>query len=62
MSVSRYYLHFINAARDFGGHVFALQAAELQVDLHADSDVHLVIPETRQFLEVDRNHHTADAF
>ncbi|MEO1995102.1 MAG: acetolactate decarboxylase [Planctomycetaceae bacterium] len=62
MSVSRYHLHFINAARDFGGHVFELQAAELQVDLHAETDVHLVIPETRQFLEVDRGHDTADAY
>jgi acetolactate decarboxylase len=61
ISVPGYHLHFINAARDLGGHVYDLRSTELQVDLHAETDIHLAIPETQQFLEVDLNHDTGDA-
>jgi len=52
ISVPGYHFHFINAARDFGGHVFDLRADPMDVGMHVETDIHLAIPETKQFLEV----------
>ena len=53
ISVPGYHFHFINTARTFGGHVFDLSAESLQISLHQETDIHLAIPETKQFLETD---------
>ena len=50
IGVSGYHFHFINAAGNFGGHVFDLSAKDLQVGMHIETDIHLAIPETEQFL------------
>ena len=49
--VPGYHLHFIDQTRTFGGHVLGLQSGPLTVELHVETDIHLAIPETRQFLE-----------
>ncbi|MFP6763041.1 MAG: acetolactate decarboxylase, partial [Planctomycetaceae bacterium] len=49
--VPGYHLHFINADRTFGGHVLGLKSGPVSVGLHVETDIHLAIPETRQFLE-----------
>ena len=48
-----YHFHFINAEGNFGGHVFDLSAKQLQVGMHVETDIHLAIPETEQFLSAD---------
>jgi len=49
--VPGYHLHFIDQDRTFGGHVLGLKSGPLTVGLHVETDIHLAIPETRQFLE-----------
>jgi len=61
ISVPGYHFHFINAARDFGGHIFDLQAEALDVGMHVETDIHLAIPETKQFLEVDLSNDSGNA-
>lgn len=53
IGVPGYHFHFINEARNFGGHVFDLSAKELQVGMHVETDIHLAIPETQQFMAAD---------
>ncbi|MAI73353.1 MAG: acetolactate decarboxylase [Rhodopirellula sp.] len=50
IGVPGYHFHFINASGKFGGHVFDLSAKELQVGMHVETDIHLAIPETQQFM------------
>jgi len=61
ISVPGYHFHFINAAMNFGGHVFDLQGKPLQVGVHQETDLHLAIPETKQFLEVDLRNDSSNA-
>lgn len=61
ISVPGYHFHFINAAGNFGGHVFDLSAKELQVSMHVETDVHLAIPETQQFMAADLASDTSSA-
>ena len=53
IGVPGYHFHFINAEGNFGGHVFDLSAKQLQVGMHVETDIHLAIPETEQFLSAD---------
>ncbi|MEO2029738.1 MAG: acetolactate decarboxylase [Fuerstiella sp.] len=61
ISVPGYHFHFINAAKDVGGHVFDLSGVFLNVGVHQETDIHLAIPETKQFLEVDLDHDSRSA-
>jgi len=51
INVPGYHLHFIDSSRTYGGHVLGLRSGPLSVALHVETDIHLAIPETRQFLE-----------
>lgn len=53
IGVPGYHFHFINAERNLGGHVFDLRAKKLQVGMHIETDIHLAIPETQQFMAAD---------
>ena len=53
MSVPGYHLHFISVDRTVGGHVLGLRARELSVRLQTESDLHLALPETAEFLTAD---------
>jgi acetolactate decarboxylase len=53
VSVPGYHLHFISADRTVGGHVLGLRARELSVRLQTESDLHLALPETAEFLTAD---------
>lgn len=53
VSVPGYHFHFISADRSVGGHVFDVVAAELDVSLHIESDLHLALPESAGFLAAD---------
>ena len=56
-----YHFHFINAAGTVGGHFFDLSAKGLRVGIHVETDIHLAIPETQQFMAADLAADTRDA-
>ncbi|MES0808473.1 acetolactate decarboxylase [Roseibium sp. SCPC15] len=53
LTVSGYHLHFISKDRSKGGHLIGIQATGLKAQLHLETDFHLAVPETEQFLEAD---------
>ncbi len=53
LNVAGYHLHFISAGRTRGGHVLNLSAGRLSAALHFETDFHLAIPETEDFLRAD---------
>lgn len=61
IGVPGYHFHFINEAREFGGHVFNLSGKDLQVGMHVETDIHLAIPETQEFLAADLTNDTRAA-
>ncbi len=50
VSIAGYHLHFISDDRAHGGHVLDLTGDALALQLHRVSDLHLAIPETKEFL------------
>ncbi len=53
ITVAGYHLHFISEDRRFGGHVLDIAARGLVLSVHQETDVHLAIPETAEFLAAD---------
>ncbi len=53
INVPGYHLHFISSDYKYGGHVLDLTARELNLDLHLETDFHMAIPETKEFLQAD---------
>lgn len=53
ISVPGYHFHFIDEDRQRGGHVFDIKAHGLVAHTHLESDIHLALPETQEFLESD---------
>jgi len=53
VNVPGYHFHFIASDRSLGGHVLDLRAGRVEVDVHIESDLHIAIPETAEFLEAD---------
>ena len=53
VSVPGYHLHFVSDDRSLGGHVFGLSAPDLRFSLHTESELHLAMPETEEFLTAD---------
>lgn len=53
VSVPGYHFHFISEDRGLGGHVLDLAADSLNVQIHVESDLHVALPETEDFLRAD---------
>lgn len=53
VSVPGYHFHFISDDRSLGGHVLDLRASGLRLALHTETDLHLSLPETEEFLAAD---------
>ncbi|HEX6219851.1 MAG TPA: acetolactate decarboxylase [Acidimicrobiia bacterium] len=53
ISVPGYHFHFVSYDRKTGGHVLALVAREGRVRVHTESDLHLALPVTAEFLTAD---------
>lgn len=53
INVPGYHFHFVDEDRQFGGHVLGMTLVSASVSMHFESDVHLVLPETAEFLEAD---------
>lgn len=61
VSVPGYHFHFISDDRSAGGHVLELRAEELSVAMQLQSEIHLAIPETEEFLTADLSGDHRDA-
>jgi acetolactate decarboxylase len=53
INVAGWHLHFLTEDRKSGGHVLGCKAAGLEAQVHDLDDVHLALPETREFLHAD---------
>lgn len=60
-NVPGYHFHFVSADRSLGGHVLDLSADILDIALHVESDVHVALPDTAEFLAADLRGDTAEA-
>jgi len=55
INVPGYHMHFISENRDKGGHVLDCSASQLKLELHKETKLNLVLPQTREFLQADLN-------
>ncbi|HEX2404507.1 MAG TPA: acetolactate decarboxylase [Acidimicrobiia bacterium] len=53
VNVPGYHFHFISEDRRLGGHVLDMEAGPLEVGIHVESELHIAIPETEEFLAAD---------
>ena len=53
VNVPGYHFHFLSKDRDLGGHVLDMVAGPLEVGIHVESELHIAIPETEEFLAAD---------
>jgi acetolactate decarboxylase len=53
VNVPGYHFHFISEDRALGGHLLGMEARTLQVGVHVESELHVAIPETEEFLAAD---------
>jgi acetolactate decarboxylase len=60
-NVPGYHFHFVDRERGFGGHVLDLEMAGGDVSFHFESDIHVALPETAEFLQADLRTDPTDA-
>ena len=60
MSIPGYHFHFLADDKSTAGHVFGLIARELELSLHTESDLHLALPRTAEFLVADLSGETSE--
>ena len=53
VNVPGYHFHFISEDRSLGGHLLDMEAGPLDVGIHVESELHIAIPETEEFLAAD---------
>jgi acetolactate decarboxylase len=53
VNVPGYHFHFISQDRLVGGHLLAMAGRQLDIGLHLESELHIAIPETAEFLQAD---------
>lgn len=53
VNVPGYHFHFISEDRGLGGHLLDMEAGPLEVGIHIESELHIAIPETEEFLAAD---------
>jgi acetolactate decarboxylase len=61
LSVPGYHLHFISKDLKKGGHLMNLESSGLLAKLHFETDLHIAIPETEEFLHADLNNDPSEA-
>lgn len=61
VSVPGYHFHFIADDRSVGGHVLELAGRDLDVVAQIESELHIAIPATKEFLEADLSGDHRDA-
>ncbi|HJR91269.1 MAG TPA: acetolactate decarboxylase [Acidimicrobiia bacterium] len=53
VNIPGYHFHFISTDRNLGGHVLDLEASGLAVGVQVESELHLAMPHTPEFLGAD---------
>lgn len=53
ITVPGYHFHFLAADRSVAGHVFGVDSNGLDISVHTESDLHVAIPRTAEFLAAD---------
>lgn len=53
INVAGYHLHFISSDRKIAGHILEVQATDLDLSLHLETEFNMIIPETGDFLTAD---------
>lgn len=53
VNVPGYHFHFISEDRGLGGHLLDMEAGRLEVGIQVESELHIAIPETEEFLTAD---------
>jgi acetolactate decarboxylase len=53
LTVPGYHLHFLDAERRWGGHLFDVQGSDLRVGIQRLADFRVCLPETAEFLAAD---------
>jgi len=53
VNVPGYHFHFLSKDRGLGGHVLDMDAGSLDIGIHVESELHIAIPETEEFLAAD---------
>jgi acetolactate decarboxylase len=53
INVPGYHLHLLSDDHSHAGHVLELESNELSLELHRESHLQLVLPETPEFLKAD---------
>jgi acetolactate decarboxylase len=53
INIPGYHLHLLSDDHRHAGHVLDLQAQDLEVQLHRESHLQLILPETPEFLQAD---------
>jgi acetolactate decarboxylase len=53
VNVPGYHFHFISKDEGLGGHLLDMEAGHLEVGIHVESELHVAIPETEEFLIAD---------
>ena len=53
INVPGYHMHFLSADQKKGGHVLECSAEKLKLDIHKETKLSLVLPETKEFLQAD---------
>jgi acetolactate decarboxylase len=61
INVAGYHFHFLNQAKDVGGHVLALETAGVQVSLDRANGWHIMLPDNDAFRSWDGKGQGADA-
>lgn len=61
ISVAGYHLHFIDESRQRGGHVLDCQLESGRIELAVETDLHLSLPQTAEFLAATSHHDSMDA-
>lgn len=61
VNVPGYHFHFIASDQSVGGHVLDVQAGRLDIGIHVESDVHIAIPQTAEYLQADLTGETSEA-
>ena len=53
VNVPGYHFHFLSEDRRLGGHLLDMKAGSIEVGIHIESELHIAIPETEEFLSAD---------
>lgn len=53
VSIPGLHVHFISGDRQLGGHVMSFTGRDLELEVHVESDLHVALPESAEFLAAD---------